>query len=474
MTTKESLAELFTQWAGHSPLDIRNLRGSGSSRKYFRLFSKHQTAVGVYHPDKAENKAFISFSRHFFKQGLPVPEIYSSNLEQGIYLLEDLGDLTLFDLARKAKQSGDFDRKLIMLYKEVIDKLIQFQITAGKDLDYSVCYPRPDFDEQSIAWDLNYFKYNFLKLAGIDFDEQRLEDDFLAFRNFLLEEDKSFFIYRDFQARNVMLVDHHPYFIDYQGGRRGPLQYDLASLLFQVRAEIPFDIREELLNYYIEKAGEVATLQSARFKKYYYGFVWLRLMQVMGAYGFRGLFEKKEHFIASIPYAVKNIEWLERHAKPEIELPEIHAIFDRIKKQFGINKETSGQETSSLSVRINSFAYKNGIPADQTDNGGGFVFDCRGLPNPGRLAQYKELTGKDQQVIAYLEEQEEVHQFLGYVKAILKQSVEKYMDRDFTSLMVNFGCTGGQHRSVFCAEKAGRYLQQNFPVSVDLHHREIL
>ncbi|MEA3477736.1 MAG: RNase adapter RapZ, partial [Bacteroidota bacterium] len=276
------------------------------------------------------------------------------------------------------------------------------------------------------------------------------------------------------QARNVMLVDHHPYFIDYQGGRRGPLQYDLASLLFQVRAEIPFDIREELLNYYIEKAGEVATLQSARFKKYYYGFVWLRLMQVMGAYGFRGLFQKKEHFIASIPYAVKNIEWLERHAKLEIELPEIRAVFDRIKKQFGINKETSGQETSSLSVRINSFAYKNGIPADQTDNGGGFVFDCRGLPNPGRLAQYKELTGKDQQVIAYLEEQEEVHQFLGYVKAILKQSVEKYMDRDFTSLMVNFGCTGGQHRSVFCAEKAGRYLQQNFPVSVDLYHREIL
>ena len=449
------------------------MQSSGSKRQYYRLWKGNQSVIGVYHPVVQESKAFITFSKHFRKHGLAVPEILSEDLDNNIYLLEDLGDQTLFDLVLKAKNNDALNKEILAFYRKAIEDLVKFQLEAGKDLDYSACYPRPVFDQQSISWDLNYFKYNFLKLAGIEFDEQGLEDDFKTLMNLLLEESMEFFMYRDFQARNILIHENRPYFIDYQGGRRGPLQYDLASLLFQVRAEIPFEIREDLLNYYIEKAGQSISINAASFTKYYYGFALLRTLQVLGAYGFRGLFERKPHFISSLALAGRNIKWLRDNAKLEIEIPELDLVLNEIINRYTAAKtdELTGQE--GLSITLFSFFYKKGMPLDHTDNGGGFVFDCRILPNPGRLKEYKELTGQDKKVQNYLEDQDEVKSFLSSVNNIVEQSVNNYTSRGFSDLMINFGCTGGQHRSVFCAEKTKLFLEQNFPVKVKLVHKEL-
>ena len=395
------------------------------------------------------------------------------DLENNSYLLEDLGDRTLFDLVQEAKNTEPFNKELLAYYHEAIDDLVKFQLEAGKDLDYSVCYPRPVFDRQSISWDLNYFKYNFLKLAGIEFDEQGLEDDFQTLMNFLIEEKMEFFMYRDFQARNIMIHENRPYFIDYQGGRKGPLQYDLASLLFQVKAEIPFEIREDLLNYYIEKARQIISIDAVSFTKYYYGFAMLRTLQVMGAYGFRGLFERKAHFITSLALAGRNIKWLSDNAELGIEIPELDLVLNEIINRFTSDKRDELAGHKGLKITLFSFSYKKGMPLDLTDNGGGFLFDCRILPNPGRLREYKELTGQDKEVQDYLEDQDEVKSFLSSVNTIIEQSVNNYLTRGFSDLMVNFGCTGGQHRSVFCAEKTKLFLEQNFPVEVDLVHKEL-
>ena len=387
--------------------------------------------------------------------------------------MEDLGDQTLFDLAMEAKNNEAFNKELLAYYREAIDELVKFQLEAGKDLDYSACYPRPVFDRQSISWDLNYFKYNFLKLAGIEFDEQGLEDDFQTLMTFLLEENMEFFMYRDFQARNIMIHENKPYFIDYQGGRKGPLQYDLASLLFQVRAEIPFETRKDLLNYYIEKARQIISIDAASFTKYYYGFALLRTLQVMGAYGFRGLFERKPHFITSLALAGRNINWLRDNAELGIKIPELDLVLIEIINRFTSGNTDELADHKGLKITLFSFSYKKGLPLDHTDNGGGFVFDCRILPNPGRLQQYKELTGKDKEVQDYLEDQDEVKSFLSSVNTIIEQSVNNYLTRGLSDLMVNFGCTGGQHRSVFCAEKTKLFLEQNFHVKVNLVHKEL-
>ncbi len=473
MESQALVTDLFQRWKGHEPSQVNRLQTSGSNREYFRMSDNQETVIGAYHPNAQENRAFITFTHHFMKHGLPVPEIIMEDLEQGVYLLEDLGDLTLFDLVLNSKNLEGFDNNLLGLYQQVIDKLIIFQLIAGKDLDYSVCYPSPVFDRQSITWDLNYFKYNFLKLAGTAFDEKLLEADFQALISFLLEENKDFFIYRDFQARNIMIRNEKPHFIDYQGGRKGPLQYDLASLLFQVKADIPFEIREQLLDYYLDQAGKIIPLDNNRFKKYYYGFVLLRMLQVMGAYGLRGLFERKPHFINSIPYAVNNFNWLLNQVDLEIKLPELNRVLTEVSKKFKGYPDNQESKKQIFTISLYSFSYKQGIPIDMSGNGGGFVFDCRILPNPGRLEEYKELTGRDKPVQDYLEKQDEVNGFLSSVNDILRQSIDNYLQRGFMDLMVNFGCTGGQHRSVFCAEKTKSFLEQNFPVKVNLVHKEL-
>jgi aminoglycoside/choline kinase family phosphotransferase len=470
---EQKTADLFKKWSGSNPERLSRLKTSGSNRQYFRLSYQDTTAIGVYNPNIKENRAFVTFTRHFLKHSLKVPMVYLEERQEGVYLLEDLGDANLFDLVSGHTSHGAFPEKIHGYYREAIDNLIKFQLIAGASLDYSVCYPRPRFDRQSIMWDLNYFKYNFLKLAGLEFNEQLLENDFAVLADFLLEEDNDCFMYRDFQARNMMIHKGSLYFIDYQGGRKGPLAYDVASLLFQVRADLPFDMREELLDYYIRKASGLITIEPKRFKKYYYGFVMLRLLQVLGAYGLRGLFERKEHFLLSIPCAVKNFVWLSEHAHPEIKIPALDATLEAIHSQYAEKSESGKDAEPGLNVALCSFSYKKGLPADNTGNGGGFIFDCRALPNPGRLEEYTDMTGKDLPVIAYLEKDEKVANFLQAVENIVTQSIENYLDRGFSNLMVSFGCTGGQHRSVYCAEKTRHFIEQNFPVKVKLVHREL-
>jgi hypothetical protein len=322
-----------------------------------------------------------------------------------------------------------------------------------------------------MMWDLNYFKYYFLKLAKVSFDEQLLEDDFQKFCDYLLDVDNNFFLYRDFQSRNIMLKDKDIYFIDYQGGRKGALQYDVASLLYDAKANIPEHIRKQLLKHYIDELQNYIKIDEQKFIQQYYGYVLIRIMQAMGAYGFRGFYERKEHFLKSIPYAIKNMKYILDNVELPIKIP---ALLDVLNNVVGSKwLENIGKEKNNLKVRINSFAYKKGIPGDAKGNGGGFVFDCRGILNPGRIDEFKQLTGKDKRVQEFLENKTGINDFLTNVFVMVDRTVENYLNRNFTDLLVNFGCTGGQHRSVYCAEKLSKHLEDKFDISIILNHREL-
>lgn len=472
MDINKNLKKLFEKWSGEKAEGVAALPQSGSYRQYYRISARTKSAIGVFNPDHKENKAFITFTKHFSSVGLNVPKFYIYAKKLGIYLIEDLGDTTLFSILPK-KSKGKFPAKLISHYKNSLEQLIHFQIEGNKKLDYSVCYPRRSFDKQSIMWDLNYFKYYFLKLTKIVFDEQLLENDFNKFADFLLSTDMNHFMYRDFQSRNIMIKDEKLYFIDYQGGRKGALQYDVASLLYDAKANLPQNLRNELVEFYIREVNKKNKLNEKEFLKYFYGYVLIRILQAMGAYGFRGLYEKKVHFLQSIPYAIKNIKWLMNNNLLPKGLPELQKSLQSIidNKEFG--KFRFVETKNKLNVTINSFSYKQGIPLDLSGNDGGFVFDCRSLPNPGRLEKFKELTGKDKDVIVFLENESAVQDFLKYVFNICSNSVQNYIERKFTSLVINFGCTGGQHRSVYSAEKLASHLKDEFDVAVELNHTNL-
>jgi len=471
----KSLVSIFKQHFNFEAEKIAALPRSGSYREYYRLRGRGNSAIGVYNYDRKENEAFLDFTRHFFSKGLLVPEIYVENLNENVYLLQDLGDTSLFSFLNDNRENDDFPPSAIELYKNVLEHLPDFQIKGNKGLNYSKCYPRDSFDKQSMMWDLNYFKYYFLKLAKVPFDEQELENDFQTFSDWLLTEASDYFLYRDFQSRNIMVYNGNPYFIDYQGGRKGALQYDVASLLFDAKADIPHEIREELLEYYLNQLGKYQKINEKQFKDYYTGFALIRLMQAMGAFGFRGFYEKKPHFLASIPYAIANLSYiLINHTLP-IQIPHLLSVLESLSeapelKQFGDLRKHNGK----LVIEINSFSYRRGIPIDQSENGGGFVFDCRAIHNPGRYNEFKNLTGKDPDVITFLQKKSQADQFVKDTLVLVKQSIRVYLERNFTNLMVNFGCTGGQHRSVYCADKMKSMLQKEFSNTVDIfvHHRE--
>lgn len=444
---------------------------SGSYREYYRIRSKNRSVIGAFNADVKENTAFLSFTSHLLKSGIPVPEIYTVSSDLKKYLLEDLGDTTLFSFLTKTRETEGFSETIIAEYRKVLSLLPEIQMTAGKGIDYSVCYPREAFDKQSMMWDLNYFKYYFLKLARIPFDEQALEDDFQTFSDYLLSAPSDYFLYRDFQSRNVMLKEDRVYFIDYQGGRRGALQYDLASLLFDGKADIPPGVRSQLYDFYLDQLKKYIPVDEQSFTTYFSGFVLIRMMQAMGAYGFRGLYEKKEIFLRSIPYAIKNLQGLLPELHLPVKIPELLHVLELITQSDALKE--MGQVKSNLTVRITSFSYKKGIPSDPSGNGGGFVFDCRALNNPGRHAEMKNLTGKDLVVQQFIEQNTEMQWFLSPVKSLVEQAVKNYMERGFSHLFVAFGCTGGQHRSVYAAEKTAVYIRNHFPVNVVLIHREL-
>ena len=469
----EVLKQLFEQHY-HLPTEhVRPIQGQlgGSGRLILRLSGGGMTSVGVLYGVREENVAFVEFSKHFRRHGLPVPEIYQEDLSRGAYLEEDLGDTTLFEYLSRNRAGDVIAPEVVETYRKVVAELPRFQIEAGRDLNYKVCYPRSSFDRQSITWDLNYFKYYFLRLAGISFNEQALEYDFGRLTKFLLTANHDYFLYRDFQSRNVMLRDGQPYFLDYQGGRKGALHYDIASLLYDGKADLPPALRQELLDYYIDCVGSFIGIDRHAFMEHYYGYVYVRIMQALGAYGFRGFYERKAHFLQSVPFALKNLRWLAENVKLPIELP---ALMDAFQAMAGSEK-LLGLATSAdpLTVRVFSFSFHGEKPVDPSGNGGGFVFDARSLPNPGREEQYKLLTGKDQAVIDYLNRKGAVHQFLASVLSLVDSSVSSYQRRGFKSLVVSFGCTGGQHRSVYLAEQLAKHLRDSDRVDVIVRHLEL-
>ncbi len=465
---ENDLIRLFECWGGEKADEIIALPESGSYRKYFRVKSKHKKALGVFNSDLKENIAFIEFSKHFLKKGLNVPEIYAEDLKNNMYLIQDLGDVTLFSYLLEKRKTNGFTSELIDFYKKVIEELPKFQILAAEDINYDVCYPRAAFDKQSMMWDLNYFKYYFLKLNKIPFDEQKLEDDFQVFSDYLLQADSNYFLYRDFQSRNIMIYNNQIYFIDYQGGRRGALQYDLASLLYDAKADIPQNVKLILLEHYINAVNKLIPVDRENFIEFFYGFVYIRIMQAMGAFGFRGLYEKKKHFLESIPYAIQNLDWLLNNITLKPNIPTIMNVIQQLVKSEKLRQICK----EKLKVTINSFSYKKGIPIDKTGNGGGFVFDCRALPNPGKYDKFKKITGLNKPVIDFLQKEKEVDFFLNNVYRIVDQSVEKYIQNNFNNLMVSFGCTGGLHRSVYCAQKLAVHLKDKYDLQIEVNHLE--
>ncbi|MDD2279829.1 MAG: RNase adapter RapZ [Bacteroidales bacterium] len=468
------LQALFNAYFGSDAQSITPLPQGGSDRQYFRLKAKNISVIGAYNPDVEENRAFFYLTNHFQSKGFPVPEILSISSDQKAYILSDLSDETLFNRFIETDWSNQQGSDNMLIASVTLDMLAKIQVEGAKGLDFSKCYPKPDFDLQSVMWDFSYFKYSFLKPSGIHFNEAKLDDDFLAFANVLLSQPTGYFHYRDFQSRNVMLVDGQPYFIDYQGGRRGPLLYDVASFLYQARANFPQAIREKLFNSYLNSLNSLIKIDKDEQKLYFPIFALFRVIQTLGAYGYRGFFERRAHFIQSIPMAASNIQILINQVDSSLlQLPHLSGILNKISAKYSSSTEQT-DVFDGLTVDVCSFSFKKGYPAEHPEHGGGFVFDCRALPNPGRLDEYKMLTGLDASVIKYLEEHGETDNFYGEMWGMVSDSIGVYSKRGFNHLSVSFGCTGGQHRSVYMASRFAKEVQQKFSnVKVLLKHREI-
>ena len=466
MTINE-LKKLYTHYTGFQVAEVQELPSSGSNRLYFRIFGE-RTLIGVIGTSVEENGAFIYMAGHFRKKGLPVPEVFCFSDDKALYLQEDLGDTLLFNAIEKGRQNFLYDENERRLLHKTISLLPSIQVLGAEEFEFSRCFPQPEFGSRSILWDLNYFKYCFLKATGIDFQESRLEDDFHQMSNVLLQDRSTTFLYRDFQSRNVMIRDGEPYFIDFQGGHKGPVYYDVASFLWQAKANYPRELRDELLQSYIKALRTFFPVDEADFRSQLRHFVLFRTLQVLGAYGFRGYFEKKPHFIQSVPFAIRNLKELLYE-----DYSEYPYLCELLRRLTALKQFSDEHNKTMLEVKIVSFAYKKGIPNDSSGNGGGYVFDCRALNNPGKYERNNAFTGLDEPIIRFLEDESEVTTYLNNVYMLVDASVKRYVDRGFTNLMVCFGCTGGQHRSVYCAQRLAEHVHKKFGVKVSLLHREL-
>ena len=512
-----SLESLFEQYSGAAPVSVVPLTGSASHRRYYRLTGADgRTLIGVEGTDADENRAFLTIDRHFASKGIRVPQVLA---EDGLcYLQEDLGSTILYDALADGRSRGAYSLDEVALLRKTMAALPKIQVEGAQGLDFSVCYPQPSFDGRMVDFDLNYFKYDYLKLTGLEFNEVRLQDDFDRFKADLLAEPSDTFLYRDFNARNVMLVGGEPWFIDFQGGRRGPIYYDVASFLWQARARYPETLREELLQVYLEALRAYGPVDETHFRARLRLFILFRMLQVLGCYGYRGLWERKQAFIDSIPPAleiVRNLLPFKDYPyltevlaglcggvlSPEgIFFPKPSAIKDcsvpptasggpleglasgapenlpifgvvRPRVATGLGKNTPSSGTP-LTVTVYSFSFKKGIPEDTSGNGGGYVFDCRSVHNPGKYERFKQLTGLDAPVIEFLEQDGEILRFLDHVYSLVDAHVERFLERGFTHLQVSFGCTGGQHRSAYSAQHLAEHLVAKYPLRVHLIHRE--
>ena len=464
-----SLSKLYTELHGRLPEVVTELPSSGSNRRYFRLSDADgkDSVIGVIGTSVPENEAFIYMSKHFGEKDIPVPKVLAVSDDRMSYIQTDLGDMLLFKEIEKGRLTRSFSSAEKDLLAKTISRLPDIQFAGADDMDFSVCYPAVSFDERSIMWDLNYFKYCFLKATGLEFSEDKLEDDFQTMAKVLMRSNTDTFMYRDFQSRNVMIVDGEPWFIDFQGGRKGPFYYDVASFLWQAKANIPDGLRHELLEVYLDSVRKYHPIEREEFIANLRHFVLFRTLQVLGAYGFRGYFEKKPHFMQSVPFAIANLRALLH--EPYAEYPYLNEL---LLKLVNMKQFTDELDRKRLTVRVFSFAYKKGIPNDVTGNGGGYVFDCRAINNPGKYERYKPFTGLDSNVIRFLEDDGEVITFLDHCYALTDATIERYIERGFTNLMISYGCTGGQPRSVYCAQHPAEHIAKKYSVKVELIHRE--
>ena len=464
----ERLIALFREYFGVEAISCTKLAASGSGRAYYRLTDADgRSVVGAIGVSDVENRAFITISNHFAKAGLNVPKVLKVSDDGMLYLQEDLGDRTLFAALESGRAKADYNDDQKRLLLKTISHLPELQFKGGEGLDYSVCYPQSEFDRRNILFDLNYFKYDFLKLTWATFDENALQDDFERLADDLLAAECPVgFMYRDFQSRNVMLVGDDPYFIDFQGGRRGPVCYDLASFVWQAAARYPAPLKEELVQEYIRAAKPYADLDTDGFRAALRLYVLLRTLQVLGAYGFRGYIEKKGHFLASVPYALQNAAAL-MNDELRGRYPQLCDVLDFLSKSV---QQDPVPADGRLTVEVTSFSFRQGAPADKSGNGGGFVFDCRALANPGRYEQYRKFNGLDANVIEFLEEEGGINVFLKNVETLVFPHVAKFIERGFTNMMVSFGCTGGQHRSVYSAQHFAEAVAKAFDVHVVVRH----
>lgn len=467
----ESINNLYKEWSGRNPNSIDILPRSGSERIYFRVHDQEKSIIATYGANLKENETFIYFSNHFTEKGMPVANILAISEDKILYLQEDFSDTCLLDELEK----NGFSDTVYSLYKKSLEKLAELQVNGNEGLDYEKCLTNKEFGKQAIMADLLYFKYYFLDALRKPYDKQKLIDDFEALSSYLTFTEYKFFMFRDFQSRNIMIKNENEiHFIDYQGGMKGAPQYDVASLLWQAKANLPDEWKTNLLEDYMDSFEKVIKQPIDRniFQNQYSGYVLIRLLQVLGAYGFRGLFERKAHFLTSIPFALENLKTFIENRSLGIVLPEFRKILDLCISDETIKHFTPLQATDDtpLTVKICSFSYKKNLPVDNSGNGGGFLFDCRGILNPGRVESMKTKHGRDKEVINYLEQETRMPDFLNSVFDMVDITVEDYIIRGFESLTVGFGCTGGQHRSVYAADAMARHLKNKFNVKIELHH----
>ena len=462
------LHRLYSAHYGTCPVSVDPVSASASNRRYYRMVSPAGTCIGAVGTDRQENEAFVAISLHFRSKGIPVPEVFAVSEDGMSYLQEDLGDEVLLDRLVKARRTGEGLAEAEELMCSAMALLPKIQFEGASGFDFSVCYPQPAFDRRMVMFDLNYFKYCFLKATGLEFNEMCLQDDFEKLADDLLADDTDTFMYRDFNARNVMVRGGEPCFIDFQGGRRGPVYYDVASFVYHARAGYTDGQREKMLEAYLEALSEYMPVDRKVFFSRLRLFVLFRLLQVLGAYGFRGWTEHQAAFMTSVPAALDGLVRLLE--EPFEEYP---YLVETLGRMAALDRFRRSERAGGLEVKVYSFSFKKGIPEDPSGNGGGYVFDCRSIHNPGRYEPYKKLTGRDEAVIRFLEDDGEILTFLDHVYGVVDPHVETFAGRGFTDLMVSFGCTGGQHRSVYCAEHLARHIAEKYPdVRVRLIHRE--
>lgn len=468
----ESISSLYKQWKGIDPVSVDLLPQSGSERRYFRLHGKEGTVIGAYGANIPENETFVYFSRQFKKKNLTTPEILAISNDKMFYLQEDFGAVSLLNHL----ETKGFNEEVYGLFKRSLEALALLQVKGDDGLDYKTyCLTNTEFGKQAIMADLLYFKYYFLDALRKPYDKQKLIEDFEALSNYLTHTEYKYFMFRDFQSRNIMVrEDNSVHFIDYQGGMKGAPQYDVASMLWQARANLPDEWKNYLLEDYMSSFEKIIgqNIDKGIFRSQYNGYVLIRLLQVLGTYGFRGLFERKAQFLTSIPLALRNLSNFFQNQSLGISVPEFKKVLDMCISDDVIQQFTPTQanEHTPLVVKVCSFSFRKQIPQDNSGNGGGFVFDCRGILNPGRVDSMKTQTGRDKEVKDFLEQQTKMPEFLNSVFDIVDVTVEEYIKRGFESLMISFGCTGGQHRSVYAADAMARHLKNKFKVKTELNH----